>query len=82
MRQAIRLVPTRLGTGLQSNRKVVEGAADHPARDAQFQWIADQTATLQATNQSVISVDSKKQELVGDFKKEDRRGFSKGSPRW
>ena len=68
------------GYSLQSNRKVVEGAADHPDRDAQFQWIADQTAAFQAANQPVISVDAKKKELVGDFKNGGQEWLPQGAP--
>ncbi len=60
------------GYSLQANRKVIEGASDHPDRDAQFQWIADQTAAFQVAQQPVISVDAKKKELVGNFKNAGR----------
>lgn len=56
------------GYSLQANRKVIEGTKEHPDRDEQFQWIADQTAAFQAAEQPVISVDAKKKELVGAFK--------------
>lgn len=56
------------GYRLQAQSKVHEGAADHPDRDLQFQWIAGETAAFQAANQPVISVDAKKKELVGEFK--------------
>ena len=56
------------GYSLQATRKVIEGTPEHPDRDEQFQWIADQTAAFQAAGQPVISVDAKKKELVGTFK--------------
>jgi hypothetical protein len=68
------------GYSLQSNRKVVEGATDHPDRDAQFQWIADQTSAFQEANQPVISVDAKKKELVGDFKNRGQEWLPHGEP--
>ena len=56
-----------LGYSLQGNRKTKEGAS-HPDRDAQFAYINEQTKALQQRGQPVISVDTKKKELVGDFK--------------
>ena len=56
-----------LGYSLQANRKTKEGAA-HPDRDAQFQHINEQTKAFQQQGQPVVSVDTKKKELVGDFK--------------
>lgn len=52
---------------LQSPRKVHEGKAAHPDRDAQFQFIASQRASFQEAGQPTISVDTKKKELVGNF---------------
>ena len=69
----------RLGYSLQANRKTREGA-QHPDRDAQFKHInATVTATLQA-GEPAISVDTKKKELVGDFKNAGRELRPKGSP--
>ena len=68
------------GYRLQANRKVHEGTKDHPDRDAQFQWIADQTATFQAAGQPVISVDAKKKELIGAFKNGGREWQVSGEP--
>jgi len=66
-----RLVATLLhdlGYSLQANRKTLEGTS-HPDRDAQFAYInAKVQAALQA-GEPVISVDAKKKELVGDFKR-------------
>ena len=64
---------------LQGNRKTTEGAA-HPDRDAQFAHINAQTETFQQRGQPVISVDTKKQELVGDFKNGGREWQPAGQP--
>ena len=68
-----------LGYSLQANVKTKEGAS-HPDRDAQFQHI-NQTATAAvAAGWPVISVDTKKKELVGDFKNAGREWHLKGQP--
>jgi transposase len=56
-----------LGYSLKAPRKTVEGAA-HPDRDAQFQHINAMAENFLGRGQPVISVDTKKKELVGDFK--------------
>ncbi len=69
----------QLGYSLQANRKTKEGA-QHPDRDAQFEHI---NATVKAAideAQPVISVDTKKKELVGDFKNGGREWAPKGEP--
>jgi hypothetical protein len=68
------------GYSLQSPRKVNEGASDHPDRDAQFQWIHDQTVAFQAAGQPVISVDTKKKQLVGSFQNPGREWHPKETP--
>ena len=55
------------GYSLQANRKTREGAS-HPDRNAQFEYINGQVLSLQRGSQPVISVDTKKKELVGEFK--------------
>ena len=50
----------QLGYSLQSNRKLVEGTAQHPARDAQFRHINEAAQNYQDRGQPVISVDTKK----------------------
>jgi hypothetical protein len=57
----------RLGYSLQANRKTIEGSG-HVDRDAQFQHIAETVKAAIAADQPAISVDTKKKELVGDFK--------------
>jgi hypothetical protein len=64
---------------LQGNRKTREGAA-HPDRDAQFAHINAQSAAFQERGQPVISVDTKKKELVGDFKNGGREWRPVGQP--
>lgn len=55
-----------LGYSLQGTRKTKEGSS-HPDRNAQFEYINKQVKVFQLNKQPVISVDSKKRELVGDF---------------
>jgi hypothetical protein len=64
---------------LQANRKTLEGSA-HPDRDAQFHHIADRSREFQADRQPVISVDTKKKELVGNFKNNGKELRPKGDP--
>jgi transposase len=64
---------------LQANRKTREGA-DHPDRDAQFGHINEQTKIFQAHRQPVVSVDTKKKELVGDFKNAGQEWQPQGKP--
>ncbi|MHB9001119.1 MAG: ISAzo13 family transposase [Thermoanaerobaculia bacterium] len=67
------------GYSLQSNRKTVEGAS-HPDRNAQFEHISQTVLTFQNAGQPVISVDTKKKELVGKFKNSGREWRPKGLP--
>jgi DNA-binding phage protein len=62
-----KLLVSTLGFRRQANRKTREGTS-HPDRDAQFEHINNQVIAFQAQGQPVISVDTKKKELVGDFK--------------
>jgi hypothetical protein len=68
-----------LDYSLQGNRKTKEGDS-HPDRDAQFCYINDKVAEALAEQQPVISVDTKKKELVGDFKNAGREYRPKGDP--
>jgi transposase len=68
-----------LGFSLQANRKTREGA-NHPDRDAQFEHINAQIKAFQAEGEPTISVDTKKKELVGDFKNAGRELRPKGDP--
>ena len=67
------------GFSLQGNAKTVEGA-QHPDRDAQFRYISGQAQAFQGAGDPVISVDTKKKELVGDFANGGREYRPKGSP--
>jgi hypothetical protein len=64
---------------LQGNRKTREGS-EHPDRDAQFDHIKTSVKTALAEQQPVISVDTKKKELVGDFKNAGRTWRPQGKP--
>ena len=64
---------------MQANRKTKEGAS-HPDRDAQFGHINATVAAALAMRQPAISVDTKKKELVGDFKNGGREWRPKGDP--
>jgi len=68
-----------MGYSLQANRKSKEGP-QHADRDAQFRYINRQVKTLLATGDPVISVDTKKKELVGAFKNGGRTWRPKGKP--
>lgn len=64
---------------LQANAKTREGGT-HEDRDAQFEHIACRVRELQAAGMPVISVDTKKKELIGDFKNSGREWQPKGQP--
>jgi hypothetical protein len=64
---------------LQGTRKTEEGA-DHPDRDAQFQLINDQVRRALAAGRPVISVDTKKKELVGTYENKGRQWRRSQSP--
>ncbi len=67
------------GYSLQGNRKTKEGE-DHPDRNAQFEHINATVRRFQQRGQPVISVDTKKKELVGPFKNGGREWQPKGAP--
>ncbi|MGH2834294.1 MAG: ISAzo13 family transposase [Solirubrobacteraceae bacterium] len=68
-----------LGYSLQANVKTREGTS-HPDRDAQFEHINALARAAVAAGQPLISVDTKKKELVGDFKNPGREWRPKGEP--
>jgi hypothetical protein len=76
---ASKILHEELGYGMQGLRKTREGSS-HPDRDAQFHYINRQCQEFQQQGQPVISVDSKKKELVGDFKNGGREWHPKGQP--
>jgi len=67
------------GFSLQGNAKTLEGQR-HPDRDAQFRYINEQVKAHQGTADPVISVDTKKKELVGEFANAGREWRPKGQP--
>jgi hypothetical protein len=76
----IRRLLRTLGFSRQGNFKANEGRT-HPDRDAQFDHINAQVLAFQAANQPVISVDTKKKELVGNFKNAGTDWRAKKQPR-
>jgi len=75
----VRKLLRSMGFTLQANRKSREGS-DHPDRDAQFAHIARVTGAALAGGQPVISVDTKKKELVGSYKNAGRELRASGRP--
>lgn len=67
------------GYSLQSNRKTQEGG-DHPDRNTQFEHINSTVLSFQRRDQPVISVDTKKKELIGNFKNGGREWRPQGEP--
>lgn len=67
------------GFSLQANAKTVEGG-QHPDRDAQFSYLNDRVNEFGTAGDPVVSVDTKKKELVGDFKNGGREWRPKGQP--
>lgn len=78
-RQTVATLLEELGYSLQGNQKTKEGSS-HPDRDAQFRYIHGRVEAFQRRGQPVVSVDTKKKELVGDFKNGGREWRPKGDP--
>jgi Rhodopirellula transposase DDE domain len=68
-----------LGYSLQANRKTREGS-EHMDRNAQFQYLNDQATAFLKANEPVVSVDTKKKELVGNYKNNGREWRPRGVP--
>ena len=68
-----------LGYSLQANVKAIEGT-QHPDRDAQFRYLNDQVRRFVRRHDPVVSVDTKKKELVGSFDSRGRRWRPQGDP--
>ena len=64
---------------LQANRKTLEGN-NHPDRDAQFNYINQKVKSFQRRGQPVISIDTKKKELIGNFRNGGREWRPQGKP--
>jgi hypothetical protein len=77
--RTINTLLARLGYSLQSNRKTREGGK-HPDRNAQFEHINAKAVSFVKSGQPVVSVDTKKKELVGDFKNGGREWRPRGEP--
>ncbi len=77
-RSVLRLLH-RLGYSLQANAKVTEGR-QHPDRDAQFHYLNDQAEAFIDDDQPVISVDTKKKELIGDYANGGAEWSPEGEP--
>jgi len=67
------------GYSLQSNRKMEEGA-DHPDRDAQFRHINSRAKRMLAKGAPVVSVDTKKKELIGNYANGGQQWLPQGKP--
>jgi Rhodopirellula transposase DDE domain len=78
-RQTVAELLRGLGYSLQANRKTREGTR-HPDRNAQFEYITARVRRFRRRGQPVISVDTKKKELVGDFKNGGREWRPQGRP--
>ena len=78
--QTVALLLHAAGYSLQSNRKTREGGS-HPDRNAQFEFINARVLALQKRGQPVVSVDTKKKELIGDFKNNGEEWQPGGSAR-
>lgn len=68
---------TQMGYSLQGNRKTLEGK-QHPDRNAQFEYINDRVEKEIQANQPVISVDTKKKELIGNYTNSGKQWLKKG----
>jgi hypothetical protein len=68
-----------LGYSLQSNRTTLEGC-HHPERDAHFQYLNRRVKAFQRQGQPVVSVETKKKELVGQFRNSGREWHPTGQP--
>jgi Rhodopirellula transposase DDE domain len=76
---SVRKLLTKIGFSRQVNRKADEGAS-HPDRNAQFEYINAEVLASQAAGQPVISVDTKKKELVGNYRNAGSDWRPKGDP--
>src|ERR1051326_7593649 len=77
--ETVRQILQQMDYQLQATRKTKEGAS-HPDRNEQFEQINEQTKAFHAQGQPVISVDTKKKELVGDFANKGREWRPSGDP--
>jgi hypothetical protein len=81
--ETVRTTLRRLGYRMQGNRKVKSSGADHPDRAAQFLYIERQTKKAIKGKNPVISVDTKKKEVLGALKMGKKNGTGRGKAlRW
>lgn len=80
-RQKVAELLHALGYSLQANRKTKEGAP-HPDRNAQLEYITAQVQVFQDRGHPVVSVDTKKKELIGEFKNGGREWCPHREPSW
>jgi Rhodopirellula transposase DDE domain len=78
--QTVARLLTDLDYSLQANCKTLEGK-EHPDRDAQFEHINRKVRSFQRRGQPVVSVDTKKKELIGNYKNPGQEWEPKGQPR-
>jgi hypothetical protein len=78
--QTVARLLTHLGYSLQANRKTEEGQA-HPDRNAQFEHINRKVRSCQRRGQPVVSMDTKKKELVGNYRNAGQEWEPQGQPR-
>lgn len=71
---------TELDYSMQGNQKAIEGNSQHPDRNEQFEQINHKVKEFQDKGQPVISVDTKKKELVGNYKNGGQEYCPKGQP--
>jgi transposase len=79
-RQKVSELLADLGYSLQGNRKTKDGSS-HPDRDKQFRFLNRRVKIFQQFKQPVISVDTKKKELIGNFSNKGREWCPKGEPK-
>ena len=70
-----------MGYSLQSNKKGFEASSQHPDRNEQFNYINDTATAYMKGNEPVISVDTKKKELLGNYKNNGKEYRKKKDPR-
>jgi hypothetical protein len=78
--QTVARVLVEMDYSLQSNRKTEEGK-DHPDRNAQFEHIKRKVRSFQQQGQPVISVDTKKKEMIGNYRNSGQEWRPQGQPR-
>jgi transposase len=69
-----------MGYSLQQNQKMLQLGESHPDRDAQFKYINKKSGGFVESGQPVISVDTKKKELIGNFKNDGEEYHKKKTP--